>query len=199
MTSTKDLHQLSENYSRLDNLLFASRSLARSLVHSNKSDTWYLETAFLVLCCTIGWLVFRRILYGPGYWLLYSPLTLFIRLLAFLFGQAKNPAASRNLAQSEVKYTTSIEIPSIVTAAPDISHSLVDVMAPLGKEDAVPSTSSEESSKDSEDRHSQASLADESRLESDQKSQDGVKLRARTPSEIPNPKKRNWEEPETSR
>ena len=37
----------------------------------------------MILCVTIGWLVFRRILYGPGWWLLYLPLRLLWRFAFF--------------------------------------------------------------------------------------------------------------------
>ncbi|KAL9587099.1 MAG: hypothetical protein Q9212_000466 [Teloschistes hypoglaucus] len=71
--STAALSTLSESYTNLDTLLSSSRSLVSSLLHSQKSDTWYLETAFWILVATIGWLFFRRIIYGPGWWLLYLP------------------------------------------------------------------------------------------------------------------------------
>ena len=83
--STKDLATLSESYSNLDTLLSSSRSLVSSLIHSQKSDTWYLESAFLILTVTIGWLIFRRLIYGPGWWLLYLPTKWLYRLTLFVF------------------------------------------------------------------------------------------------------------------
>ncbi|KLJ07408.1 hypothetical protein EMPG_17138 [Blastomyces silverae] len=79
--STAALSSLSESYSTLDTLLASSRSLAISLFRSQKSDTWYLETAFYILIGTIIWLVFRRILYGPLWWLLWMPLKLMVRMI----------------------------------------------------------------------------------------------------------------------
>ena len=72
--STRELTTLSDRYSNLDTLLASSRSLVGTLIHSRKSDTWYLETTMYILLGTIAWLVFRRILYGPGWWLIYLPL-----------------------------------------------------------------------------------------------------------------------------
>ena len=88
-SSTRSLGQLGESYGNLDRLLRSSRSLVGTLITSQKSDTWYLESAFLVLSVTIGWLVFRRLLYGPGWWLLYLPLRLLLRTgLLFVQGIA---------------------------------------------------------------------------------------------------------------
>ncbi|PQE27186.1 hypothetical protein CJF32_00000128 [Rutstroemia sp. NJR-2017a WRK4] len=74
--STETLAQLSENYSTLDTLLSSSKNLLGTLLTSQKSDTWYLESAFYILICTISWLVFRRFFYGPLWWLVYAPLKL---------------------------------------------------------------------------------------------------------------------------
>ncbi|KAL8940779.1 MAG: hypothetical protein Q9211_002122 [Gyalolechia sp. 1 TL-2023] len=78
--STAALSSLSESYTDLDTLLSSSRNLVSTLLHSQKSDTWYLESAFWILVSTIAWLVFRRLLYGPGWWLVYLPTTLVWRL-----------------------------------------------------------------------------------------------------------------------
>ncbi|KAI4103546.1 MAG: hypothetical protein L6R37_003763 [Teloschistes peruensis] len=82
--STAALSTLSESYTNLDTLLSSSRSLVSSLLHSQKSDTWYLETAFWILVATIGWLFFRRIIYGPGWWLLYLPTNIVWRAAIWL-------------------------------------------------------------------------------------------------------------------
>ncbi|KAE8161152.1 hypothetical protein BDV40DRAFT_289516 [Aspergillus tamarii] len=74
--STAALSSLSESYTSLDTLLSSSRNLVSSLLRSQKSDTWYLETAFYILIGTIVWLLFRRILYGPMWWLVWLPLRL---------------------------------------------------------------------------------------------------------------------------
>lgn len=79
--STAAISSLSESYNSLDTLLASSRSLANSLLRSQKSDTWYLETAFYILIGTITWLVFRRVLYGPLWWLVWLPFKLVLKLV----------------------------------------------------------------------------------------------------------------------
>jgi protein transport protein SEC20 len=72
--STAALNSLGESYTGLGDMLKNSRGLVGQLLRSQKSDTWYLETAFYILCATIAWLVFRRIIYGPAWWLVWQPL-----------------------------------------------------------------------------------------------------------------------------
>jgi protein transport protein SEC20 len=72
--SSAALKQLNESYSSLDTMLASSKDLLGTLLRSQKSDTWYLQTAFYMLLGTLGWLVFRRILYGPMWWLVWLPL-----------------------------------------------------------------------------------------------------------------------------
>ncbi|KAJ5884900.1 hypothetical protein N7495_009410 [Penicillium taxi] len=84
--STVAISSLSESYGSLDTLLTSSRSLANSLLRSQKSDTWYLETAFYILIGTIGWLLFRRILYGPLWWLVWLPLQFSLKALLAVIG-----------------------------------------------------------------------------------------------------------------
>ncbi|OTB03088.1 hypothetical protein M426DRAFT_322118 [Hypoxylon sp. CI-4A] len=74
--STAALSQLSENYSSLDTMLSSSRALLNTLMKSQKTDTWYLQSAFYLLLVTIGWLIFRRLLWGPTWWLVWLPLKL---------------------------------------------------------------------------------------------------------------------------
>ena len=74
--SSNALASLSESYTGLGDLLKSSKGLAGQLLRSQKSDTWYLETAFYILVMTIAWLVFRRIFYGPFWWLVWQPLRL---------------------------------------------------------------------------------------------------------------------------
>jgi len=79
--STAALAQLGETYSTLDTMLSSSKNLLGTLLRSQKSDTWYLETAFYVLSATIAWLVFRRFLYGPLWWFVWFPVRIFFRSL----------------------------------------------------------------------------------------------------------------------
>ncbi|OJJ75672.1 hypothetical protein ASPBRDRAFT_168819 [Aspergillus brasiliensis CBS 101740] len=84
--STAALSSLSDSYTDLDSLISSSRNLIGSLLRSQKSDTWYLETAFYILVGTIVWLVFRRILYGPLWWLVWLPIRLFARFTFAILG-----------------------------------------------------------------------------------------------------------------
>lgn len=77
--STAALAQLNESYAGLDTLLATSRDLLGTLWKSQKTDTWYLETSFYALGATIAWLVFRRWIYGPAWWLVWLPLKLVFR------------------------------------------------------------------------------------------------------------------------
>lgn len=74
--SSHALKQLNEQYGSLDTMLASSRDLLGTLLRSQKSDTWYLQTAMYMLIVTAGWLVFRRLLYGPLWWLVWLPLRL---------------------------------------------------------------------------------------------------------------------------
>lgn len=74
--STAALSGLGTNYSDLDSLLKISRGYLGSLMRSQKSDSWYLTTAFWILAATCIWLVFRRLIFGPTMAFIF----LFIRL-----------------------------------------------------------------------------------------------------------------------
>jgi hypothetical protein len=80
------LRGLAETYGGTGDMLRNSRALVGSLVRSNKSDTWYLQTSFYLMGITIGWLVFRRILYGPLWWLVWLPVKLLWSLMAVGMG-----------------------------------------------------------------------------------------------------------------
>lgn len=61
-------------------MLSSTRTLITSLARTQKSDTWYLEMAFYILVGTIIWLLFRRLLYGPTWYLIWLPLRLIYRI-----------------------------------------------------------------------------------------------------------------------
>ena len=79
--STAALATLNESYSTLSTLLTSARALASTLLHSQKSDTWYLQSTVYVLSILLGWLIFRRLLYGPLWWFIYLPLKLAFRFI----------------------------------------------------------------------------------------------------------------------
>ncbi|KAJ5801281.1 uncharacterized protein N7518_003349 [Penicillium psychrosexuale] len=114
--STAAISSLSESYSSLDTLLSSTRSLANSLLRSQKSDTWYLETAFYILLATIGWLLFRRVFYGPLWWLVWQPLKLFARV-AFATGAAGLSTTAVQSASQSISRDISTAIHQMATAA----------------------------------------------------------------------------------
>ncbi|KAJ5766539.1 uncharacterized protein N7511_004155 [Penicillium nucicola] len=114
--STVAINSLSESYSGLDTLLSSSRSLANSLLRSQKSDTWYLETAFYVLIGTITWLVFRRVLYGPLWWLLWLPLKLIARGVFAALGVAGASSAAMQSSAGSLSGDISSVIHETATA-----------------------------------------------------------------------------------
>ncbi|KAL1603509.1 Protein transport protein sec20 [Paraconiothyrium brasiliense] len=95
--STAALADLGEKYSDLNSLLANSKTLVTTLLKSQKSDTWYLETTFYILITTVIWLVFRRWLYGPISWFILWPLKIFFRVV-FAFVPAS--AATSSVAAS---------------------------------------------------------------------------------------------------
>ncbi|EME79794.1 uncharacterized protein MYCFIDRAFT_98814, partial [Pseudocercospora fijiensis CIRAD86] len=116
--STTALKQLGEEYSNLDNILSNSRNLLSTLVRSQKSDTWYLETAFYILATTLIWLVFRRILYGPfiklplflvntliffANWVFLKPLFFLLTLVGVITNEPANPNAVTHTALSSTR------------------------------------------------------------------------------------------------
>ncbi|GAD99680.1 Sec20 domain protein [Paecilomyces variotii No. 5] len=112
--STAALSSLSESYTNLDTLLSSSRTLVSSLLRSQKSDTWYLETAFYILIGTITWLVFRRLLYGPLWWLVWLPIKLFYRLTLTLLGAVGVSSATAQLSSSAAMVTSSpMAVPTV--------------------------------------------------------------------------------------
>ncbi|KAK0618237.1 hypothetical protein B0T17DRAFT_609355 [Bombardia bombarda] len=71
--STAALKDLTGRYEGVGGLLARSRDLVGTLLTTQKSDTWYLQTAMHALLATLAWLVFRRFLYGPMWWLVWLP------------------------------------------------------------------------------------------------------------------------------
>lgn len=74
--SQEALKSLAESYGGTTDLLKSSRGLVSQLVRSTKSDSWFLMSSVYLLAATIAWLVFRRLLYGPLWWLVWQPLKL---------------------------------------------------------------------------------------------------------------------------
>ena len=214
--STKELASLTETYSNLDTLLSSSKSLVSTLIYSQKSDTWYLETAFYLLLVTIGWLVFRRLIYGPGWWLLYFPLrTLWgvaASIVQVLFGSlaavsgavgAKNRSTA--LSQASESLGTSVlgtgRRAGIPTFPPGMAAPAVKVggggygAKAQNAQPQQPGGSGGESSMSDQ----VGEMVEKGQQAGDRKAeqpQEGTVLRERTAEDgPPNPKKRMWEEP----
>lgn len=86
-------------------------------MRSQKSDTWYLETAFYILAATIVWLVWRRLLYGPTWWLVWFPLRTFFRgwkgVITTLMSSGSGAEVS-SVVTGSVTAATSIAASSVV-------------------------------------------------------------------------------------
>jgi len=132
--STRELKNLTTQYTDLNSLLTSSKNLLGTLVKTQKSDEWYLQTAFYILCVTVGWLVYRRFLYGPTWWLIWLPLKLFYRTIFAVLSitgfrsSNKLPAVSQPIASSASSATSivmssnpSASSSSIQGNPPDIS------------------------------------------------------------------------------
>ena len=104
--STAALADLGEKYSDLNTLLANSKTLVTTLLKSQKSDTWYLETTFYILITTVIWLVFRRWLYGPISGLIIFPIKIFFRIVFAII--PTSAATSSALAGSNAKTSTSL-------------------------------------------------------------------------------------------
>ncbi|KAI9662855.1 MAG: hypothetical protein M1821_007902 [Bathelium mastoideum] len=115
--SSAALADLGSRYDSLDELLQASKSLVSTLLKSQKSDSWYLETSFWLLVATIAWLVFRRWLYGPLWWLLWVPLKLALRVVVGVFGAAGIAGGQQAGTSGAVRAPLKVQ-PSAIGEAP---------------------------------------------------------------------------------
>lgn len=108
--STQALAQLGEDYSNLDTVLSKSRDLLGTLLRSQKSDTWYLETTLYILLTVLVWLLFRRLLYGPFIllplglwnWIARPILRPFFSILSAVVGLASGPASTSLAASASI-------------------------------------------------------------------------------------------------
>ncbi|KAI9828697.1 MAG: hypothetical protein M1832_001800 [Thelocarpon impressellum] len=187
--STAALTTLADNYSTLDTLLDSSRTLLGSLLRSQKSDTWYLETAFYILLSTIVWLIFRRFLYGPLWWLVWLPLKLSFRLIASILASAGLVGGA---ATSAAGSTSLIVKPSATGGFPTWG---------TGSMTAAPSVAVGGGSKGTDEGHSLVEevgrMAEEvGRTAEETRKEDGQReIGEETSEEVKgNPKKRMWEE-----
>ncbi|KAL1958893.1 hypothetical protein VTO42DRAFT_3446 [Malbranchea cinnamomea] len=194
--STAALSSLSESYSNLDTLLASSRSLVSSLLRSQKSDTWYLETAFYILIGTIIWLLFRRVFYGPLWWFLWLPLKMTYRATFALLGAVglASGVSQTTAVESVVTPGTTATIPYVISDtfslgpeitassdAPSVKESLNPTATILDEIEEITSQMPNDQPQVPEDEETNVDdISPEERL--------------RQESEPRNPKKRMWEE-----
>jgi protein transport protein SEC20 len=205
--STAALAQLSETYSTLDTLLSNSRNLLGTLLRSQKSDTWYLETAFYILLATIAWLVWRRLLYGPMWWLLWFPMKMFIKgwmgvftTMGLLGGATSesgvSPGLSSAVGQQTVAHSSGTRAPKPSLGPPGAHRVNVGGGgrgAPM-QGDNVPRASRQEGSKVSISEQV-GQIIDESQRETVTTDDDAEDHAEEGGADVQrNPKKRMWEE-----
>ncbi|KAJ8120568.1 hypothetical protein O1611_g10336 [Lasiodiplodia mahajangana] len=182
--STEALAQLSENYSNLDTMLSSSRALLGTLLKSQKTDTWYLQSAFYLLVVTIGWLIFRRLLWGPTWWLVWLPMKLLFRTavgVSNTVGRRSSPIPSESESASidsirQQAYMNNEGVPTVQIDNP---------------------TKSQAGGQDGSMIEEVGKIIDESQTESQSPEEEGkgeTILRDRQPEELPNPKKRMMED-----
>lgn len=110
--SARALSDLSERYSRVDDLLGVSKALVGELFRSKKSDSWYLATALYILVGTLGWLIFRRLLWGPFWLLIWFPLKTVFNLLLWVAGGL---VSTFKASVTDPSNTTTLKIQSSAT------------------------------------------------------------------------------------
>ncbi|EFX01722.1 protein transport membrane glycoprotein [Grosmannia clavigera kw1407] len=145
--SSRALADLGERYggSRADGDIAASlrsaRHLARGLMAAHKSDTWYLQTALYLVAATAAWLLFRRLLYGPLWLLVWWParsawtasvaaVGLGVRVGSVAVAQAQGPdsgsSSSSSIITNAVTSLGSTAVAHSTPAAATPSDSLVE-------------------------------------------------------------------------
>lgn len=220
--STAALKSLNESYSTLDNLLASSKSLIGTLVSSQKSDTWYLETAFWILVYTIAWLVFRRIFYGPIRYIFYLPTKWTLQFIYSIVNVVIGIFTGTVLSSGPKSLSVSKAVSSSVTTT--IIQSSATVRGSTAKRDMsashVPSgAGNKDDPRPGEDLSEDVGRMAEETLQQEQEQGSGqgeqetaasgsgagqasdpgtggpTVLRPRREDEEPNPKKRMWEEP----
>nr|OQO23961.1 hypothetical protein B0A51_09989 [Rachicladosporium sp. CCFEE 5018] len=207
--STAALAELGDKYTDLGSVLGKSRELLSTLVRSQKSDTWYLETAFYLLCATLVWLIFRRLLYGPFIrlplffyrvgifllnWVVLKPILLFCTVTGIITTTPYNPTSSSLAYQSTTTRRPLIIQPSASEGVrqfiPGMADKLKSVGVPAGAGGggAKRDKSGELSGKVSEGIGKMAAGEGAEEV----KRGDGTVLRERREDEKPNPRKKGF-------
>jgi protein transport protein SEC20 len=116
--STAALADLGDRYITLDSVLSNSKNLLGTLLRSQKSDTWYLETALWILIATVVWLLFRRLLYGPLWWFLWIPLRLSYKVLITFFSAVGLAGTSTSASLSSSATSRTLIVKPSATGKP---------------------------------------------------------------------------------
>lgn len=127
--SQEALKGLAENYGGTGDLLKSSKGLVSTLVRSQKSDTWFLMSSVYILCATLAWLVFRRLLYGPMWWLVWQPLKLIWYVTFSSVGAIAFGGQNKTIASNSPKSVAPVDIP---TGSPGIQFRSMSVPAKGG-------------------------------------------------------------------
>lgn len=109
--SQEQLQNLGQKYTGTTDMLQKSRGLVKTLVTSQKSDTWYLQTTVYILLVTIAWLVFRRLLYGPLWWFVYLPVRYLWWTVSLVFGGAGAAVRGGGVKNVTVSSSTRLDVP----------------------------------------------------------------------------------------
>ncbi|KAE9978428.1 hypothetical protein BLS_000645 [Venturia inaequalis] len=116
--SNAKLEELYKNYNQLDFLLKSSKGLVSTLLKSQKTDTWYLDTAKWILIITIVWLFYRRIIYGPLWLFVWFPLKICYWFVGTVFSAV-------GLAGGAPSTGTDLKVhPSVLNAPPSVAHTI---------------------------------------------------------------------------
>ncbi|KAL8862949.1 MAG: hypothetical protein Q9178_000891 [Gyalolechia marmorata] len=201
--------QLSKGQAELNASSDVTAALRRvhSLMQSEVSRSQFALETLLTIC----WLVFRRILYGPGWWLLYLPVTVAWRVGVFaiqiLLGAFASTAGilgatkqSTALGQASVRVSaTSSGPPSAVGEIPKFSPGMAAPFVHVGgggRGQPPPQKSQDErrTMSDTVGEMAEKESGTTSSGSSAEAEPQGTVLQERTPDEPPNPKKRMWEE-----
>ncbi|KFY24237.1 hypothetical protein V493_05362 [Pseudogymnoascus sp. VKM F-4281 (FW-2241)] len=191
------LEQLGESYTSLDSVLASTKGLLGMLLKSQKSDTWYLETAFYVVVATIGWLVFRRFVYGPAWWLVYLPLKTFWNAWMGVFTVLGLRSASSAVSVSSQSVGTTVMPASGTVVQATMSGTDAPQVVKTGRGNAKPPKPPQE---DEEGRglvDVVGEMAEDTRAQTEEQGQEQAQPESNEgqPQEEvqPNPKKRMWD------
>lgn len=206
--STAALAELGEKYDSLDSVLKNSRELLGTLLRSQKSDTWYLETAFYILITTLVWLIFRRILLWPFIrlpiflfrWILWKPIWWFLYLTGVV--TTGTTAAQGTVARSSTRAPLIVQPSAAKGSIPRFEEGMAEKLrqgggvpvgaggsqAKEGRENVLDGEMSERIGRMAEERQKQQEGGEKKEV----KRGDGTVLQERE-SEPPNPRKKMFE------